>query len=354
VSVTINEIAQLARVSKSTVSRVINESGPVSEKTKRAVLDAIESADFRPSHIARSLTLKRTNTIGLVVQDIRNPFYSLACWYAERFFRRYSYITIMCNMCNMCDTDNEFSVERSVFHTLRKHSVDGILWVGGEQGCSVLDGNGARGLPIVTVGREVQNGVFTSVVLDNEYGGQLAVEYLFAQGHRRIAFVTSDNTASERLRHQGYVNEHRTHGVPVDRDLVISLEEAQWHRGELNRILRIFSLNDRPTALFASNDYKAFQVMRLFRKNGVSVPGDISLIGFDDIDTASMVHPALTTIHQPIDQMVEEGSRLLLNLLEGGGAVGERKVLRPWLVERESVTAPHRQQGAVKRRSWGY
>jgi LacI family transcriptional regulator len=332
VPVTINEIAQLARVSKSTVSRVLNESGPVSEKTKRAVLDAIESADFRPSHIARSLTLKRTNTIGLVVQDIRNPFYSLACWYAERFFRRYSYITIMCN------TDNEISVEQSVFTALRKHSVDGVLCVGGEQGCSVLDGGiGARGLPIVTVEREVQNGGFTSVVLDNEYGGQLAVEYLFALGHRRIAFVTSENTASERLRYQGYVNEHRTRGVPVDRDLVISLEEAQWHRGELNRLLRIFSLNDRPTALFASNDYKALQVMRLFRKNGIAVPGDISLIGFDDVDIASMVHPALTTIHQPIDRMVEAGSRLLLDLLEGGGATGERKVLRPWLVERESV-----------------
>ena len=142
--VTINEIAQLARVSKSTVSRVINQSGPVSEKTKRAVLDAIESADFRPSHIARSLSLRRTNTIGLVVQDIRNPFYSLACWYAERFFRRYSYIT---NMCNMCNTDNEISVEQSVFTALRKHSVDGVLCVGGEQGCSVLDeGIGARRL----------------------------------------------------------------------------------------------------------------------------------------------------------------------------------------------------------------
>ena len=105
----------------------------------------------------------------------------------------------------------------------------------------------------------------------------------------------------------------------------------------MNRLLRIFSLNDRPTALFASNDYKALQVMRLFRKNGIAVPGDISLIGFDDVDIASMVHPALTTIHQPIDRMVEAGSRLLLDLLESRGTAGERKVLRPWLVERESV-----------------
>jgi len=332
VPVTINEIAKLAQVSKSTVSRVINKSGPVSEKTKRAVLNAIDSVNYQPSEIARSLTLKRTNTIGLVVQDIRNPFFALACWHVERFFRQHGYITIMCN------ADSDFLVEQSLLEAMRKHSVDGVLCIGGEQGhAPLLESNGVKGIPLVMVEREVGDRTVTSVTLDNVYGGQLAVEYLFSLGHRRIAFVTSEFTAAEQARFQGYIAEHRNRGIIVDSNLIVSLEEDQWHHGNLNRILRIFSMRDRPTAIFASNDYKALQVMRLFKKNNVSVPGDISVIGFDDIEIASMVHPALTTVHQPIDRMVELGAQMLLELLDGRGNPGEKRMLSPWLVERESV-----------------
>jgi LacI family transcriptional regulator len=107
--------------------------------------------------------------------------------------------------------------------------------------------------------------------------------------------------------------------------------------GDLNRILRIFSHNPGPTALFASNDYKALRVLRLFKRNNISVPGDISVIGFDDIESASMVHPALTTIHQPIDKMVELGASLLLDQLDAETITIEKRVLDPWLVEREST-----------------
>ena len=117
----------------------------------------------------------------------------------------------------------------------------------------------------------------------------------------------------------------------------MSLEEEQWHEGNLNRILRIFSMNPRPTAVFASNDFKALQVLRLFKRNNISVPRDISVMGFDDSDFARMLHPSLTTIHQPIDRMVETGARILLDQLEGGRVTVERQILSPWLVEREST-----------------
>ena len=187
------------------------------------------------------------------------------------------------------------------------------------------------------VDRETSNGFFTEVTLDNEYGGQLATEYLFSQGHRRIAYVTSEFTVAEKLRRRGYIHEHRNRGIAVDNDLIISIDEQQWHEGDLNRILRIFSLDPKPTALFASNDFKALQVLRLFKRNSISVPDDISVVGFDDIEIASMVHPALTTVHQPIDRMVELGAKLLLDQLDGGSVVKEKQVLNPWLVEREST-----------------
>ncbi len=331
-AVTINEIAKMAHVSKSTVSRVINKSGPVSKQTKEAVLSAIASVNFQPSPIARGLALKKTNTIGLVIQDIRNPYYALACWHVERFLRPYGYITIMCN------ADNDSEIEQSILTAMTNHSVDGVLVIGGEQDYShVLEGDGVESIPLVLVDREASGRMLTSVTLDNEYGGQLAVDYLFSLGHERIAYVTSDFTVAEKQRLQGYMTEHRNRGIAVDSELIISLEEGQWHEGDLNRILRIFSLNHRPTALFASNDFKALQVLRLFRRNNISIPDDISVIGFDDTEIASVVHPALTTIHQPIGRMVELGAKLLLDQLDGGVVTEEKRVLSPWLVEREST-----------------
>ena len=331
-AVTINEIAKLAHVSKSTVSRVINKSGPVSKQTQEAVLSAIASVNYKPSPIARGLALKKTNTIGLILQDIRNPYYALASWHVERFFRRFGYITIMCN------ADNDTDMEKSILGAMAEHSVDGVLVIGGEKDYShIIEDRGQTDLPLVLVDRETSNGFFTEVTLDNEYGGQLATEYLFSQGHRRIAYVTSEFTVAEKLRRRGYMHEHRNRGIAVNNELIINIDEQQWHEGDLNRILRIFSLDPKPTALFASNDFKALQVLRLFKRNNISVPDDISVVGFDDIEIASMVHPALTTVHQPIDRMVELGARLLLDQLDGGSVVKEKQVLNPWLVEREST-----------------
>jgi LacI family transcriptional regulator len=331
-AVTINEIAKLANVSKSTVSRVMNKSGPVSKQTQEAVLSAIASVNYRPSPIARGLTLRKTNTIGLILQDIRNPYYAHASWHVEQFFRRFGYITIMCN------ADNNTEKEKSILETMGEHSVDGILIIGGERNFAHIIGDeDISGIPLVLVDRETNNSDFTVVTLDNEYGGQLATDYLFSIGHKRIAYVTSDFTVAERLRLKGYIHEHRSRGIAVDSDLIISLDERQWHEGDVNSILRIFSLDPKPTALFASNDFKALQVLRLFKRNNIAVPDDISVMGFDDIELASIVLPALTTIHQPIDSMVELGARLLLDQVDGGSVVSEKQVLSPWLVEREST-----------------
>jgi DNA-binding LacI/PurR family transcriptional regulator len=333
-SVTIREIAQKARVSKSTVSRVINRSGPVSKETERVVLAAIESYQYQPSEIARSLTLKKTRTVCLIVQDIRNPYYSLACWYAERFFRDAGYTTVICN------ADSDPSVERSVLDAMRQRRVDGVLCIGGHADTSAYDRFSEDGATaVVLVDREIENPSVSNVVLNNVYGGRIAVDYLFSLGHRRIGFATSEFTAAEKDRYEGYLQEHRHRGVRADQNLVINLSEKMWHRGELNSLLRIFSTREKPTALFASNDYKALQILRLFKRNSIRVPEDISVIGFDDISIASMVHPALTTVHQPIDRMVERGAELLLARIAEGGRGGERQVMNPWLIERESTTA---------------
>jgi DNA-binding LacI/PurR family transcriptional regulator len=330
-AVTINEIAQLARVSKSTVSRVLNKSGPVSKKTAEAVRHAIKSVDYRPNVLAQSLTLKKTRTVSLIVRDIRNPFFSNACWYAERFFRQHGYLAIICN------TNNDSSLEAEMIGEMEQRHVDGVLCIGGNDNTSDVANVSGGNIPVVMVDRYTNNRTYSSVNLDNVYGGQLAVDYLFSLGHRKIAFATSGASRAERDRLEGYVVEHRNRGVAVDHTMIVTLDERMWHDGELNGILRIFSTDEKPTALFASNDFKAMKILRLFKKNYIQVPGDISIIGFDDIDIAASVHPALTTVHQPIDKMVEFGATLLLERIRGVVSSPNKTSLMPWLVEREST-----------------
>ena len=330
--ITINEIAKIANVSKSTISRVLNKSGPVSTKTKKAVLDAIDALDYKPNEIARSLATKRTKTIGLIIQDVRNLYYAQACWHTERILRKMGYTTIICN------ADNDPVVEESFLTGLKYRNVDGILCIGiQEDATSILNFKSKEEIPLVLVDRMVKGYPIPAVNLDNEYGGRLVADYLFSLGHTNIAFITSDFTEAERTRFEGFRAAFQARNLHLEDRCIIKQSEELWHQGTCEPLVRLLRESDRPTALFASNDYKALRVLRILRQHNISVPGDISVVGYDDIETASIVHPALTTVHQPIDKMVELGTRRLLKLIDGEREIDEQQVLQPWLVEREST-----------------
>lgn len=329
---TINDIAELTHVSKSTISRVINNSGPVSAKTRKAVVEAMEQLDYTPNEIARSLSLRKTMTVGIVMQDIRNPYYATACWHGDRLLERYGYHSFICNV------DNDAGREQTCLATMGHRSVAGVLCIGPQE----ETGNIVRAVedlevPVVLVESHPDITNIDTVTLDNVYGGQLAVDYLVSLGHRRIAFLTSDFTSAERGRRIGYAEGLRSHGLEVDSDLIISQGEGQWHRGECPDLMGLIRRGNAPTALFASNDFKAIRIVRLLNRLGVRIPDDISLIGFDDTDAASMVTPGLTTIHQPIEKMIDIGVRILLKRMGGREGPAENAVLKPWLVEREST-----------------
>ncbi|HEY9592958.1 MAG TPA: LacI family DNA-binding transcriptional regulator [Spirochaetia bacterium] len=330
--VTINDIAKITNVSKSTISRVLNESGPVSEHTRSVVMKAIKQLNYHPNEIARSLSLKKTHTIGLIVEDIRNPWYAQACWFAERIFRRDEYRTVICN------ADNDPEQEEYLLNMMKFRNVEGILCIGmQEDATSILNFKSREDIPITLVDREIKGYNIHTVNFDNAYGGQLVVDYLFSLGHTEIAFLTSGFTDAERLRQEGYMAGFRNRGVPVSKGYIVTQPEETWHRGECPGLVTLMKRGRRPTALFASNDYKALQVLRILRHNNIQVPGDVSLVGYDDIDVASMVSPALTTVHQPIDKMIELGARMLLEQITQSSGKVEKKILRPWLVEREST-----------------
>jgi DNA-binding LacI/PurR family transcriptional regulator len=332
VKVTINDIAKITNVSKSTISRVLNESGPVSEHTRSVVAKAIKSLNYHPNEIARSLSLKKTHTIGLIVEDIRNPWYAQACWSAERIFRKDEYRTVICN------ADNDPEQEGYLLNMMKFRNVEGILCIGmQEDATSILNFKSREDIPITLVDREIKGYNIHTVNFDNVYGGQIATEHLFSLGHTEIAFLTSGFTDAERSRQEGYIAAFRNRGLAVSRGYIITQSEEDWHKGECPGLVALMKRSRRPTALFASNDYKALQTLKLLRSMNIHVPADISLVGYDDIEAASIITPTLTTVHQPIDKMIELGARMLMDQIREEGGKVTKKILRPWLVEREST-----------------
>lgn len=330
--ITINDIAKLTNVSKSTISRVINRSGPVSTKTREKVMQAVDALNYQPNEIARSLSLKRTKTIGVIVQDIRNPYYAESCWHAERVFKKYDYKIIISN------ADNNQEDEASMLDGMRFRNVDGILCVGIQEDSSrIINFLSNTDIPVVVVDREIKGFDVKKVVLDNEYGGQLVADYLVSLGHRNIAFVTSQFTQAERCRLDGFKKAFAGRNLLLLPEYIITQSEEMWHKGECPELVKLMKSGPVPTAIFASNDFKAFHVVNILKKSNILVPDDVSLVGYDDVDAASYVSPSLTTVHQPVDKVIDRGAQMLMKLINNEEIEEIETVLRPWLVEREST-----------------
>lgn len=295
-------------------------------------MKAIDALNYEPNEIARSLSLKKTKTIGVIVQDIRNPYYAESCWHAERMFKKYDYKTIISN------ADNNPEEEATILNGMRFRNVDGILCVGiQEDTSSIVNFLSKTDIPVVLVDREIQGFEVKKVVLDNEYGGQLVADYLFSIGHKEIAFVTSKFTQAERSRLDGFTKAFANRKNLVPSEYIISQSEELWHKGECPDLLKLLRSGSPPTAIFASNDFKAFHVLNILKKSNIRVPDDISVVGYDDVDAASYVSPSLTTVHQPVDKLINNGAQMLMKLINNEEVEEMETVLRPWLVEREST-----------------
>jgi DNA-binding LacI/PurR family transcriptional regulator len=331
---TIIDIARYTGFSKSTVSRVLNESGPVSALTRKKVLEAASVLNYKPNAVARNLAQKRSNSFSMIVQDIRNPYYAYASWYAERIFRDRGF------SLDIFNADNDLALEKSALESVKYRRVDGLLCIGGDKDATnIIDFYSREGIPIVLIDREVQGYDIPMVNLDNIYGAKLATDYLFELGHRRIVFATSDLTLPERHRMEGFVESCRANGVGQDDILIVSQSEEEWAEGGCLGCEELFASADPPTAVFGSNDIKALRLVRLLRRRGRAVPEDVSVMGYDDIDISSIVVPSLTTIHQPVNEMIEAGTSMLMNIVAGKGSESSREMAKPWLVRRESTAA---------------
>lgn len=329
---TINDIARYAKVSKSTVSRVLNNAHTVSDQARSRVHAAMMALNYKPSATARNLALQRSDMVALLVQDIRNPYYSAASWCAERLLKAQGFHMIVFN------ADNDSAREREILETVVTLRVGGILCVGGNRDqTNLVNFHSKNDLPIVLVDREVHGYDIPTINLDNHAGGIAATDFLFSLGHRSFLFATSDFNDAELHRREGFYESLHKHGIPRAAGLLFCLSEEKWSRSELEGLGQLFTEQRRPSAVFASNDIKAMRVIRFLNQKGISVPRDVSVIGFDDMPFSSLMVPSLSTIHQPQQEMIEAGIGVLTSLIRGQEIAFPRRLLQPALVEREST-----------------
>ncbi|MBR8658029.1 MULTISPECIES: LacI family DNA-binding transcriptional regulator [Bacillales] len=327
---TIYDVAKKAGVSISTVSRVINNTGRISAKTKKRVLDVIEQLGYQPSVVASALTGKRTRTIGLIIPDVANPFFAELARRVEDRGRELGFNLLMCN------TDNNPDTEDMYLSLLRQKSVDGIIIGTNARNHRVLRELLEENLPVALIAQDIPELMIDVVAVDDYLGGYQAAQHLVSLGHKRIAILVGNmNRTSDKYRLEAFRQALEDHGLELTEDLVI---RTDYSREDGKRAAReLLTSPKRPTAIFACFDFLAIGVYQAAKELGLRIPDDVSVVGFDNTILASIVDPPLTTIAQPIDEMGRQVMDLLVREIEGDKKTKQRVILPPELIIRQST-----------------
>ena len=345
---TIKDVARQAGVSVGTVSNVLRGAASVDAELRQRIEKAISKLDYHPSHVARSLKSKQTETLGMVISDITNPFFPLLVRGAEDAASARGYFLITFN------TDDRIERERQVLSLLKSRRADGVLLVvAPNNDASYIERLFDEGMPIVCIDR-IPNSqrTFDSVCVDNVRGAQVCVQHLIMRGHTRIATITGSlelQNARDRLR--GYEIALAEAGLAIDRDLILGGDFRQ--DSGLRRCKDLMLRHQRPTALFVSNAMMTIGALEALEEMGLSCPEDVAIASFDDFPNAAVFRPRVTCVSQPCYQIGYQGADLLLQRIKGelSGPAPVTIRLEPELKIRESTgTARPRTGSATARR----
>ncbi|WP_032907976.1 ribose operon transcriptional repressor RbsR [Yersinia intermedia] len=330
---TMKDVARLAGVSTSTVSHVINKNRFVSDPIRDKVLAVIKQLNYAPSALARSLKLNQTRTIGMLVTASSNPFYAEVVRGVERSCYERGYSLILCN------TEGDIDRMSRSIETLMQKRVDGLLLMCTENHRPSQDILRCYpSLPIIMMDWAPFEGV-NDVIQDNSLlGGEMATSYLIARGYTRIACIAGpqDKTpAKERL--EGYRQAMDRAGLPIPSGYEVASDFE--FGGGLVAMKQLLALPEPPEAVFTSNDAMAVGVYQALHQAGLSIPQDMAVIGYDDIELAQYMTPPLTTIHQPKDSLGELAIDTLIHRLNNPEAEPQVLILTPELIERGSVVS---------------
>ncbi len=329
--VTIADVAELAHVSKMSVSRVLNGQTGVSEKTRQRILDAIEQLGYIPNFTPRSRATS-TNMIALLIPDITTTYMGEVLRGVSGAAER-----LNCGLMLYTQGSTEHTERTSYYLSLLNSTlVDGVLMVVPRDYEVIVNDLKQHDLPYVIIDHHSDTGSEPSVTATNRKGTLDAMRHLLALGHRRIGFITGRmDVACSHDRLQGYRDGLAEVGLPFDADLVREgdfLQPSGFRQGQ-----SLLQMDQPPTAILASNDVMALGVMDAAKAAGLTIGRAISIIGFDDIPMASQTYPPLTTVRQPLASMGEAAVDLLVTLLQGRPALALRRELPTELIIRSST-----------------
>jgi len=310
-NVTMKDIAKIAGVSKTTVSMVMNKKdASISDKTRENILRIAKEMTYIPNSIARSLSTKKSGTIGILLPDITNPFFSEMARAIEDEAERLKYNVIICN------TDNHIDKEGKYIELLISKLIDGVIFMSGgksNESITILKNNN---IPFVLVDRYIERykddyGVFCL----NNQGVKNGIKYLYEKGNRKIVFVKGqEDLEISKQRLEGYIEAMKHYGLYNEKYIFEGNFNVEGGIIATEKIISYFLNLD---AILYSNDMMALGGMKILQRNGYNIPKDISVMGFDNIHISEFIEPELTTISQPIYAMGKKACSILIDLING-------------------------------------
>ncbi|QQO07516.1 LacI family DNA-binding transcriptional regulator [Breznakiella homolactica] len=323
---TLKDVAEKSGVTVTTVSRVLNNRGYISEKTKAKVYAAMKELNYQPNEVARAMTRKYTNIIGIIVPSLLHPFFNTALNFFEKYASQYGFKIMVCNSNRCREKELEY------IDMLKSNRVAGIVLC---TRSSDMDLYFDTSFPVISFERMVSDTI-PGVICDNYQGGVLAVQCLANSGRKRLLILSGSVEyhlpADDRI--QGFVDTCKKSGVE---GIVCPSSERQFENRDYSVWIEN-ALTDNPgvDGIFATSDVIAAQVIQVCTAKGIRIPGDISLVGFDDVELATLTTPRLTTIHQPIEEMCRYSIQSIVQKLNGE-TVPVKMILPVSLVKREST-----------------
>ena len=316
---TIKDVAQKVGVSTSTVSKYIN-GGNLRQENAEAIRQAIAELDYRVNPFARGLKTQRSRSIGVLLPSMSAPFYGSVVMSLEKQLRTQGY------HCLISCYSAQHGLERDNLQFLISNGIDGLVYIPEDLSAEEFYELTANcSIPVVQVDRMIQGVDSDTVLVDNSDAAHCAVTYLIEKGHRRIALISGPKFVfSAKERQVGYLRALAAHGIAYDDSLLVS-DDNTFAAG-YNSFSRLMALSEPPTAVLTTNYDITIGLLTAAREQGLRIPEDLDIFGFDSVETCTMMHPPLPVVHQPEQQIGETAAQYLLQRMEG--YTGEARVTR--------------------------
>jgi len=329
---TFNDLAKELNLSTATISRALSRPEIVAPQTRTRVLDAVRRSGYQMNGIARSLRTQSTQTIGIIVSDICNPFFSAIVKAVEDVARTNGYTVLICN------ADEDGRNEEVAIRLFIERQVSGVIRCSAGANPSLLEALQQKSIPLIDLDRQSGPPNIDTVILNNELGASLGTRHLIELGHKRIAIVSGPlHLSNARDRLEGFRKTLRTARISIPRKYIEfgDFREASGYQAAE----RLLSLPFRPTAIFVANNEMMAGTLLAVRQRKLKVPRELSLVGFDDARWARYLEPPLTVVSQPAERMGQKAAQLLLTRLHGR-ATPQTVVFEPELIVRRSSAEP--------------